>query len=209
MSGHGQHPFDEYFDRDYVSGDEWWDNYQDATREFTISGFGMRQSWDPHLENLQKPGQKGAFKDKPVMYLVEHGDKAIFLNRTNHTILQGIFGRRYYENDGSAVRGKTLRITCYEKRGREGMNRIIEIVGPGEISKVLGEQWADRFLGFLGQNELGVSDFFWWLNHVNQGALAASLSELKIEDWPKIANPWMVKYAEAFKDSPDGARKPR
>lgn len=198
MSGHGQHPFDEYFARDFVSGADWWRDYGSATREFTISGIGTRQSWD------EKQKKK---IPKPVMFLVEHGDKAIFINRTNHERLQELFGGRYFDNDGAAVRGKTLKIRCTELVQKTQTMHIIEIVGAGEQGSDAG-RWADRFLTAIGNLGLALSDFIWWLGMMNQKQLADTLRGLACEDWPEVSRQWMKRYIDEANREIGNCRKP-
>ena len=200
MMSEPRDPFEDHFERDYTSGSEWWDAYADKEVNLTISGFGMRDTFDSKSRKTTP---------KPVMYLVELGDKPIFVNRGLHTTLREILGVGYAIGGGAAHRGVMLRMHGYRKNMNNDTVTIIECLG-ATPNECVGEDFANRFLESLGKRDLGLSDFLWWIAQQGEQDSAERLAELQPCDWPQIpASVLVSKFINRAKEAPEDVRRPR
>ena len=176
-----------YFERDFVSGKDWWRMYEDRPQEMEILGFDMRPTFD----------KKAGEVERPVMTLRQIGGRHIFVNKTNHGMLLDLFGDEYWEAGPRSAIGKTIMVSCKaDSTFRTGPRYQIVIIGKGESTSPIGIDVAQRFMDRLGASNASLGDFLSWLDHVDHDDNVRSVIRGKaIEDWPKTTIRWMGEYA--------------
>lgn len=178
----GHDPFEQYFERDFTSGEAWWELFGDRPVQRTILGFAMRQTWGK-VKDEATGKTKEDWIDKPVMDLAEMAGKPVFINRGMFESLREILGPNMAVDGGKKHAGKVLVMSASQRKGRDGMNTVIAVNGLAE-KQTLGAEFEARFNEGLTKRKLSAADFIQWLRQIDKPALADLVKDRAVADWP-------------------------